>query len=708
MCFVFILQRGPLKLFYSIYEVPVLSKRMKFSTAEDKSFKKEIRSFPVSKSSTPSQADKMATSGGSDSTTSNSMAEKTPGKEKEATTKTPGKEDSSVKEREATPQKVTPKPVHPHKTKPVSPKAKHVSPKAKRPVGRPPKLTPVPRPTVSTIPTTQGMGTVGGSNSAFSKVDNKSATKAALAAPPKHPPPSLSSILPAPEKPPKRKGPGRPPKNPNAPPKVPKPSPKGTGPKGHRGPGRPPKGLAPLLKIASSQAKQISSNARSPVTQAKPFHLVPRTGGAPPPPQSPAKTVNTPTPSASSQSGINQPVFPQNMRHSVPVSIPLNEAKSTHGKLNTPSGSSTNVTSPSQPKSTQPNPSLAKPTQQKPTQQKPSHPKPTQLTSSPKKPEGNLNKNSKPKCINAITNKLLASKGAVESPPRTDVTLQTPGTPVHKPVMSSQGTSPMSPHVTPQGVSNSSPLNTPSRQVGKSCSSGTQTGSPPQQSRATGRPQTSTTNVATSPLASTINKSTDPKKDLGSVNSNKLPVPLGNSQQRKSQISPTRNIFSDFTVQKPPGPQTTLVNQVKAHSNPISSQAQGSGTPKNSSSNAKSEMPVKKDSGTGPISPPLPFKPHVAAALAPTPPKRPYAPVASHSPGASHLSPMPLKLKSPIDITQAPLKPPSSDMQKQEVSQNKDGGTSSSSGSHDQMSEARGPEQEVPLDLGTRKFVPVK
>ena len=504
---------------------------------------------------------------------------------------------------------------------------------------------------------------------------------------------------------------GRPPKNPKTGPKLP---PKGIKLQGMK---KPP---APLFKLATSQAKLISSNAKSPITQSKTFQLVPRITS--PPTQIPtngihnqvgSSSVSSSSASLSSSAASSVPVVSETVSSS-------NTAKQTTITFSTAyqghSAASSVLTN-----------------------NRPGQPV--------KRPEN------KPKCINTISNKLLASQQEAAakvteatSPSKTNISVHRQTVSPVKPSMSSKGTSPMSPVTSlslSPGKAGASPLaSTPNRTV-KSCSSSTQTGTPP---HSKSKPVITSVSVATSPIAT---KSPSSGGSMGKVspgtNSNSkektgssvkntstpvLPPTKIVSVKSQSQVSPSRNLFQEILGVKKPKVADSTSQTTKSQLSPAKNKVSVATSPTGSSPvkrqlELKSPPPIvgtKRDASTssGGLSPPTPtaaHRPHIAAAVAPTPPKRPYLPVASGASASGPATP-PLRLKISSPGTGEPsLVKSSSGEQTRPIAtpvahsnskvdnevKDKKSTTSESS-----AVEVRGPEQEVPLDLGTRKSVPVK
>ena len=180
----------------------------------------------------------------------------------------------------------------------------------------------------------------------------------------------------------------------------------------------------------------------------------------------------------------------------------------------------------------------------------------------------------------------------------------------------------------------------------------------------------------------------------------KLKLSDSTSQTTKSQLSPGKNKVSVAT--SPTKSPVKTPDQLKT-SPPV--------------------VGTKRDAGTsvGNMSPPTPtaaHRPHIVAAVAPTPPKRPYLPVASGTTAGQTTPPLRLKISSPGSGEQSVVKSPTgepkppqptqapqahSNNKVTEVKDKKPNTTTDGA-----VVEVRGPEQEVPLDLGTRKSVPVK
>ena len=504
---------------------------------------------------------------------------------------------------------------------------------------------------------------------------------------------------------------GRPPKNPKTGPQL--------QPKGIKLPGmkKPP---APLFKLATSQAKLISSNAKSPITQSKTFQLVPRVIS--PPTQTPtngiysqvgSSSVSSSSVSSSSSTTSSVPVVSETVSSS-------NTAKQTNITFST--ANQGHIVASSVLANNRPGQSA-------------------------KRPEN------KPKCINTISNKLLASQQEaaaktteVTSPSKTNISVHRQVVSPVKPSMSSQGTSPMSPVTSlslSPGKAGASPLaSSPNRPV-KSCSSSTQTGTPPHNKS---KQVTTSVSVATSPIStkSPSGGGSTGKVSPGTNFNNKdktnssvknttpvLPPTKIVSVKSTNQVSHSRNLFQEILGVKKPKVADSTSQTTKSQLSPAKSKASVSTSPTAPSPvkrqlELKSSPPIvgtKRDASTssGGLSSPTStasHRPHIAAAVAPTPPKRPYLPVASGVSSSGPVTP-PLRLKISSAGTGGPSLVKSSSGEQtrpittpvahsnskvdNEVKDKKSTGSTESS-----AVEVRGPEQEVPLDLGTRKSVPVK
>ena len=524
---------------------------------------------------------------------------------------------------------------------------------------------------------------------------------------------AVQTLLTRSAEPPVKRKVGRPPKNPKTGPVKPPPKLKLQGLK------RP---TAPLLKLASSQAKLISSNQKSPITQSKTFHLTPRVIS--PPPQVTLKhSVHDNMTETSSLSVSSTPMTPTTPVVSQVVNAP-NNTKPVPGSVATTTTSS--VAKSSNTASCSSITTSVLPTS------KPNVPA--------KKPD------SKPKCIDTISNKLLASQQealakvteAALSPSKPNISVNRQITASTKPTMSSQGTSPMSP-VAPLSLSPAkavkSPLaTTPNRPV-KSTSSSTQTGTPP---HSKAKPNTTSVSVATSPIATkspssgsvgkeSPSKGKDKFTSSGNVKSPStptLPPTKLITVKKPNPVSPSRNLFQEILGVKKPkladSTSQTTKSQLSPGKNKVSMATSPTQSPVKNQEQLKTSPPVvgtKRDANTstGSMSPTA-HRPHIAAAVAPTPPKRPYLPVASSTGSGQVTPPLRLKMSSPGAGDTSPVKSSTREQQQQtrptqapeahsnsKVPEMKDKKPSEGA-----VVEGRGPEQEVPLDLGTRKSVPVK
>ncbi len=437
---------------------------------------------------------------------------------------------------------------------------------------------------------------------------------------------------------------GRPPKNPKTP-AAPKPPPK------------PPKqqvtkkpNLPHLMKLSSSQAKQISSNAKSPVIQSKPSPLIPPVRSPPPP--SPQQTE-------------------------VAVSLSLSRAASaapTQQQLVTSSAGNKSLSPPRGP-----------------------------LTLKKVEP--------KPKCINTISDKLLAARVTEASPSQ-------PSVPCNKQIVTSpklapgsQSTLPMSPGSPARAGHPGNPLSpgrktvvppssrvTPTKAV-KSCSSSTQT-STPSKPATPNKPTVTTVSVATSPIASRspphwrndANKSAEKQNALSPTRPAAVPP------------SPNKNFYREILGVKPK--VTNSPSQMPSSQLSPSKPKSTTSVTRTQAVEAEKREAAAEGQTAPSAQPPSAHRPHIAAAVAPTPPKRPYLPVASSAASSQTSTSLRAKPTSPGagggSSLEGGAKTPTGEIRssgtlqvKSEVKDKKGAGNTNA-------------DQEAPLDLGTRKSVSAK
>ena len=202
------------------------------------------------------------------------------------------------------------------------------------------------------------------------------------------------------------------------------------------------------------------------------------------------------------------------------------------------------------------------------------------------------------------------------------------------------------------------------------------------------------------------------------------------SVKSQSQVSPSRNLFQEILGVKKPKVADSTSQTTKSQLSPAKNKVSVATSPTGSSPvkrqlELKSSPPIvgtKRDASTssGGLSPPTPtaaHRPHIAAAVAPTPPKRPYLPVASGASASGPATP-PLRLKISSPGTGEPslvksssgeqTRPTATPVAHSNSKVDNEVKDKKSTTSESSAVEVRGPEQEVPLDLGTRKSVPVK